>query len=256
MALDWTSAEPGRALKELRARRTIPGEWMPAQPGDPLKEIDTPALVVDLDKCEANMARLAAALAGTGVELRPHASTHKCAEIARRQVEAGAVGVCCLKLGEAEALLAGSVKDVLITNQIVGEAKMRRAARVARAYAPARLGLCIDHIGVARQLAAICTAEQAVLDVYIEVDAGQNRSGTTDAASAVELADYLHGHPALRFRGLHAYAGLAQHRRGVPAPPRRRPGRRAAGGRRARRHRGRRAALRNGGGRGHGHLAR
>jgi D-serine deaminase-like pyridoxal phosphate-dependent protein len=216
MALDWTSAEPGRALKELRARRTIPGEWMPAQPGDPLKEIDTPALVVDLDKCEANMARLAAALAGTGVELRPHASTHKCAEIARRQVEAGAVGVCCLKLGEAEALLAGSVKDVLITNQIVGEAKMRRAARVARAYAPARLGLCIDHIGVARQLAAICTAEQAVLDVYIEVDAGQNRSGTTDAASAVELADYLHGHPALRFRGLHAYAGLAQHRRGVP----------------------------------------
>ena len=216
MALDWTSAPPGGVLKEFRPRRTIPSDWIPAQPGDLLKEIDTPALLVDLDKCEANMALLMATVAGTGVRVRPHAKTHKCAELARRQVDAGAIGVCCQKLGEAEVMLAGNVNDVLITNEIVGESKMRRLARVARAYAPARLGLCVDNIEIARQLALICLAEQVVLDVYIEVDVGQNRCGLTDPGSIVELARFLHADPSFTFRGLHAYSGLAQHRRGVP----------------------------------------
>jgi D-serine deaminase-like pyridoxal phosphate-dependent protein len=155
-------------------------------------------------------------VAGTGIALRPHSNAHKSVELARRQMAAGAVGVCCLKLGEAEAMLAGNIPEVLVTNQLVGEAKMRRAARVARAYAPARLGVCVDHVDVARQLAGICIAEQAVLDVYIEIDVGQNRAGIADLRGAVELAGYLHGNPAFRFRGLHAYSGLAQHRRGAP----------------------------------------
>jgi len=216
MALDWKASESGGVLREFRPRRSIPGDWIPAQPGDHLKEIDTPALILDLDKCEANLARLMAGVAGTAVRVRPHAKTHKCAELARRQISAGAVGICCQKLGEAEAMLAGDVNDVLITNEIVGEAKMRRLARVARGYAPARVGICVDNVEIARQLAAICTAEQVVLDVYIEIDVGQNRCGVSDPRAAAELARVVHGNPAFQFRGLHAYAGLAQHRRGVP----------------------------------------
>ncbi len=216
MALDWTTAEQSGVLKEFRPRRTIPSDWIPAQPGDALKEIDTPALIVDLDKCESNMARLMAAVAGTQLKVRPHAKTHKCAELARRQIEGGAVGICCQKLGEAEAMLANNITDVLITNEIVGEPKLRRLARVARAYAPARVGICVDSIEVARQLAAICTAEQVVLDVYVEIDVGQNRCGLSDPRFVVQLAQMLHDSPAFTFRGIHAYAGLAQHRRGVP----------------------------------------
>jgi len=105
---------------------------------------------------------------------------------------------------------------VLITNEIVGESKMRRLARVALAYNPARLGVCLDNIDIARQLAAICASEQAELDVYIEVDVGQNRCGLSDPQAVAELAGFLHGATVFHFRGLHAYSGLAQHRRGVP----------------------------------------
>jgi len=216
MALNWSTSDKGSVLKELRPRRTIPGDWIPAQPGDLLKEIDTPALIIDLDKCEANASKLMAHVAGTGVRVRPHAKTHKCAEIARRQVEAGAVGICCQKLGEAEAMLAGNINDVLITNEIVGESKMRRLARVARGYAPARVGICIDDLEIARQLAAICSAEQVVLDTYIEIDVGQNRAGVAAPQAAVALAHFLHENSSFQFRGLHAFSGLAQHRRGVP----------------------------------------
>jgi len=216
MALDWTTSKQGLAAKELRPRRTLPGDWIPAQVGDLLRDVDTPALIVDLDKCESNMAKLMAAVEGTQVRVRPHAKTHKCVELARRQVAAGAVGVCCQKLGEAEAMLAGHVSDVLITNEIVGESKLRRLARVARAYAPARLGVCIDSPEIARQLATICRAEQVALDVYVEIDVGQNRGGIAEARAAAAMARMLQDTSVFRFRGLHAYAGLAQHRRGVP----------------------------------------
>lgn len=216
MALDWTSSEQGGVLKELRPRRSVPGEWIPAQPGNLLKEIETPALIVDLDKCEANIARLRDAAAAAEVRVRPHAHTHRCSQLARRQIDAGAVGVCCLKLGEAEAMLAGGISDVLITNEIVGESKLRRLVRLARAYAPARVGVCVDHLEVARRLAGICQAERVTLDVYIDVDVGQNRSGVSDTQAATALARFLHDSVAFNFRGLQAYAGLAQHRRGVP----------------------------------------
>ncbi len=223
MALDWTAAgenptvaDTGSVIKELRPARLVPGDWVPARPGDLLKDVDTPALVLDLDRCEQNLSLLMAAAAGSPVRVRPHAKTHKCSELARRQIMAGAVGVCVQKLGEAEAMLAGGVNDVLITNEIVGEGKMQRLARLARAYAPARVGVCVDQIDVARRLAAVCQAEQAALDVYIEIDVGQNRCGVTEPHVAVAIARFLHGSPAFHFRGLHAYAGLAQHRRGVP----------------------------------------
>jgi D-serine deaminase-like pyridoxal phosphate-dependent protein len=198
------------------ARRSPPNDWIPAQPGDAIQEIDTPALILDLDKFEANLKRMADFAARAHVRIRPHAMVHKCAEIARRQINAFDGGICCQKLGEAEAMLAGDVTDILITSQVVGERKMRRLARLARHYAPARLGLCIDHPDVARQLAAVCEAEEARLEVYVDVDLGQNRGGVQTPEAAVELARILVSSPNLSLMGIHAFSSMAQYRRGAP----------------------------------------
>src|SRR2546427_11225563 len=106
---------------------------MPLSPhasiGIALDEVDTPALVLDMDALERNLLRMADAVKGSGVRLRPHAKSHKCAEIARRQIAAGAVGVCCQKVSEAEALAQGGGADAQVTNEIVGE---RTTARLPR----------------------------------------------------------------------------------------------------------------------------
>jgi len=89
-----------------------------------IAELDTPALVIDLDALERNLRRMAAFFAPLPCKLRPHAKTHKCTEIARRQVALGAIGITCAKLGEAEAMAAGGIEDILIANQVVGERKL------------------------------------------------------------------------------------------------------------------------------------
>ena len=114
----------------------------PAEPGMRLSDVETPALLIDLDAFERNVARLATRLSGTGVRLRPHAKTHKSAVIALRQMAAGAVGVCCQKVAEAEALVYAGVPDVLVSNQVVGSRKLARLAALAR---QARIGVCVDH---------------------------------------------------------------------------------------------------------------
>ena len=98
----------------------------PAEIGMPLDEVDTPALVIDLDVFERNLRRLSDRIAGSPVKARPHAKTHKCPVIALKQVELGAVGVCVQKVSEAEAMVYGGVRDVLVTNEIVGRQKLRR----------------------------------------------------------------------------------------------------------------------------------
>ncbi|MDA8110593.1 MAG: DSD1 family PLP-dependent enzyme [Betaproteobacteria bacterium] len=98
-----------------------------------LEDVDTPALVLELDAFERNLGRMAAALAGRGVRLRPHAKTHKCPTIARRQLLAGAAGVCCQTVAEAEAMVDGGIADVLVTNEVVGAPKLERLAAIARA---------------------------------------------------------------------------------------------------------------------------
>ena len=102
----------------------------PAAPGQRLEEVDTPALILDLDAFEANLRTLADAVRGTGVRVRTHAKTHKCPEVARRQMALGAVGACCQKVSEAEAMVAGGIGDVLVTNEIVGAPKVERLARL------------------------------------------------------------------------------------------------------------------------------
>lgn len=188
--------------------------WQPARPGDAVEDVDTPALLLDLDRFERNLARLMNAVGGR-LRVRPHAKSHKCVEIARRQVAAGCVGICVQKTSEAEPFLAGGIGDVLITNEVVGARKLRALADLAQQYPKARLGVCVDDVDVVRQLGRHCNDLEARLDVYVELDVGHARCGVATPEEVVPLARAIVGQGRLTFMGLHAYHGSAQHRRGV-----------------------------------------
>jgi D-threonine aldolase len=180
----------------------------PARVGVPIEEVDTPALLVDLEALEGNLLRMAKA--AEGVRLRPHAKSHKCAEIARAQIAAGAVGVCAQKVSEAEALVAGGVADVLVTNEIVGGGKLARLARLAR---EAKVAVLADDAGNVAALEAAARAERVRLDVLVEIDVGAHRCGVEPGGAALALAKAIAQRGSLRFAGLHAYHGAAQHLR-------------------------------------------
>jgi 3-hydroxy-D-aspartate aldolase len=182
----------------------------PARIGMRLDEVDTPALIVELDAFEHNLRALMDAVRASGVRVRPHAKTHKCPAIARQQVALGAVGVCCQKVSEAEALVDGGIDDILITNEIVGEQKVERLAALARR---ARIGVCVDHPLQVEQLARAAAAAHAGLDVYVELDVGQVRCGVTDVKDVLALVAQVQLQQPLRFAGLQAYHGRAQHLR-------------------------------------------
>jgi len=184
--------------------------WKAAQPGDPVTRIDTPALVLDLPAFERNLERMAAALRGSRARLRAHAKAHKCPEISLRQVALGAVGVCCQKVSEAAVFAAAGIGDILVTNEVMGEAKLARLAELARG---ARMGVLVDHERQVQALAAAMSAHGVTLDVYVEVDVGGARCGVAPGEEAVPLAKQIVASPALRFAGLQCYQGSAQHMR-------------------------------------------
>ena len=179
----------------------------PARIGERVEDLDTPALVVDLDAFERNIQTLNRSIAGR-VRVRAHAKTHKCPDIALLQVKAGAVGVCCQKVTEAEALVAGGVQDVLVTNELVGAKKVERLAALAR---HAKIGVCVENV---HNIAALVQAGYQG-DVYIELEIGMRRCGVEPGEPAVALARSITGAKGLRFAGLHAYHGRAQHVRSM-----------------------------------------
>ena len=148
----------------------------PASIGQPLAEVDTPALVLDLDAFEKNLATLNDSVKGR-VRVRPHAKTHKCPEVAKRQMALGAVGSCCQKVSEAEAMVEGGVRDVLVSNEIVGARKLARLAALSRR---AKIGVCIDSVHHLREL----KASGADVDVYVEIEVGMKRCGIAPGAPA------------------------------------------------------------------------
>ena len=182
--------------------------------GDPVESIDTPALVVDLDAMERNVAAMAAFARERGVRLRPHAKMHKCAEIARLQIRAGAVGVCVQKTSEAEALAAAGIHDIYISNEVIDPAKLARVAALARRI---RLAIAVDSSEGIERLARAVAAAGSTIDVFVEVDVGHGRCGAP-AAAAGQLAQHVVSHAppegGLRFAGVQAYHGSAQHLRG------------------------------------------
>lgn len=179
-----------------------------AKVGDPVAAIDTPALVVDLDALERNIAAMAAFARERGVALRPHAKTHKCSAIARLQVAAGAVGVCVQKVGEAEAMADGGVADIYISNEVVDPAKL---ARVAALAGRVRLAIAVDSALGAERLADALRAAGTRCAVFVEIDVGQGRCGVAPTAAGT-LAQQIVAH-GLAIAGLQAYHGRAQHLR-------------------------------------------
>jgi len=181
--------------------------------------IDTPAAVIDLDAMERNIARMAAFAQRHGMRWRPHAKLHKSAEIALLLERAGACGHCVQKPSEAEALAAGGVRDLFISNQVIAPHKLLRVARLAAQLAASggRLALAVDsHEGITRLARAMAQAgSDAGMDVLVEIDVGQGRCGVPPGPEAAALARSIAAQPRLAFAGLHAYHGRAQHLRGV-----------------------------------------
>lgn len=173
------------------------------------REIATPALVLDLDALEANVAAMAGWAQRSGIALRPHAKTHKCAAIGRLQMKAGALGLCCAKLAEAEALAAAGLDRFLLTSPVVGARKLERLLRLAARCAD--LMVVVDDADNARALAAAAEAAGCDLGVLIDVDIGQRRTGVTDPAQALPLAEIVAAAPRLSLNGVQGYAGQVQH---------------------------------------------
>lgn len=172
-----------------------------------IEDLDTPVLLLDAAALERNIARMRDLAAGAGVALRPHAKTHKSPMVARMQIEAGAVGVCCAKLGEAEVLAAEGVPDILITTAVVGESKTMRLMAVA---AQCRVGVVTDSERNIAELGGAARTAGQPLDVVVEVDVGQGRCGVAPGPEAARLARLIADNPWLRFRGLQGYQGKIQ----------------------------------------------
>jgi 3-hydroxy-D-aspartate aldolase len=180
----------------------------PAYPGMPLSEVDTPALLLDLDAFERNLKRMANAVSAAGVRLRPHAKTHKSPIIALKQIALGAVGQCCQKVSEAVVMVEGGVHDVLVSNEVIGPRKLDRLAALSR---QARVIGCVDNpVGVSA-MAAAAERHNARLDVIVEINVGASRCGVDPGEPAVALAQAIAREKHLRFAGLQAYQGRAQH---------------------------------------------
>lgn len=172
-------------------------------------DLNTPVLVLDVGALDRNIAAMAALVASHGVALRPHAKTHKSVDIARRQIAAGAVGVCCAKIGEAEVLADGGVTGILITSPVAAPAAVDRLARLA-ATAQGLMAV-VDHPGVAGRIDATLADAGARLDVIIDIDPGIARTGVASAEAAVALARVISDAPNLAYRGVQFYCGSQQH---------------------------------------------
>jgi D-serine deaminase-like pyridoxal phosphate-dependent protein len=174
--------------------------------------IPTPAAVLDLDAFDRNVAKMAARAKAAGLALRPHAKSHKTSAIAHRQIAAGAVGICCAKLAEAEAMAAAGIGAILVTSPIAGAAQAERAAKLARDLSDFRI--VVDHPDGVEELAA---AAQGQIQVLIDVDPGMGRTGVHDAAQAVEVFRAIAAQPNLKLLGVQCYGGHWQHIAGANA---------------------------------------
>jgi len=182
----------------------------PAIPGMREDEIDTPALVIDLDAFEYNLDTMAAKLAPTGAKLRAHAKTHKSPVIAKLQMARGAVGNCTQKVAEAEVLAWGGIPDVLVSNEVVGTSKLARLCALARI---AKVAVCADDEAQVSAIEAAAEAAGIRMTVLVEIDVGAARCGVAPGPDAVALAQKIAASKHLIFGGLQAYHGSAQHKR-------------------------------------------
>ncbi len=196
----YTAAEMREAALEGTVRTGI-SKW----------ELDTPALCVDLDKMEENVAKMQATLKKNGIASRPHAKTHKCAAIAKHQLATGSIGICCAKVSEAEALFEHGVRPLLMTTSNPTPSKIRRAIKLRKANSS--FIQAVDEEQNARDLSAAAKEAGLVADVVIDVAVG-TRTGIPPGDGAVALAKLVDTLPGLKLRGMLSYDGGVQHVKG------------------------------------------
>ncbi|MCL2001770.1 MAG: alanine racemase, partial [Planctomycetes bacterium] len=173
-----------------------------------IQQIETPALILDSDLFEENIRIMKDFTDANGIQLRPHYKSHKCAWIAHRQIEAGAKGITCATLSEAEDLAQAGIKDILIANVVPQISKIPRVARLAGAC---RLGICVDNPENIRALSAAAAFAGTTVHVLIEYDVGMKRCGTLEPEEFLALAKLIDASPHLVFDGIQAYAGQLSH---------------------------------------------
>lgn len=183
-----------------------------ARPGDPLSAVDTPSLILDLDAFEDNLRTMQVLAERHGVALRPHGKAHKCPEIALRQIALGATGICCQKVSEAVPFVAAGVRDILISNEVVGQAKLALLARLAK---QAQITVCVDHPRAVQALSAMMVEHGASVKVLVELDIGQKRCGVQTPDEAMVLIQLVQKLPNISFAGVQAYHGGLQHKRSL-----------------------------------------
>lgn len=173
-----------------------------------LESLRTPAVIIDRAKAIRNVERMQAGATARGIRLRPHAKTHKSPVVARWQIERGAVGICCAKLGEAEVFADAGIADIRVPYPI----NPANADRVIALLDRTRLSFIVDHPVVAKQWSEAMSRAKREVDVLVKVDVGFHRCGIDPAASAaVEMITAVAAMPGLRFKGLLAHAGHAYH---------------------------------------------
>lgn len=182
----------------------------PATPGMALADVDTPALLIDLDAFERNLKKMADAVAKAGVKLRPHAKTHKSPVIGLKQMALGAVGLCCQKVSEAEVMVIGGIPDVYVSNEVMGARKLDRLAAMAH---QARVMVAVDNEAAIEALGTAARKADVTLRTLVEINVGANRCGVEPGAPAVALAERVAREKGLAFAGLQSYQGRAQHLR-------------------------------------------
>ncbi len=188
----------------------VPAIAPAARPGDRLDQVDTPSLVLDLDAFEENLRTMQVLAERHGVALRPHAKAHRCPDIALRQIALGAQGVCCQKVTEAACFVSAGVRDIHISNEIVGPAKLDLLARLA---AHANITVCVDNLRALHGLSEALVRHNSTVGVLVELDIGQKRCGVQTPQEAIALAQAVQQLPQVRFDGIQAYHGGIQHKR-------------------------------------------
>ncbi|MBM3611546.1 MAG: DSD1 family PLP-dependent enzyme, partial [Alphaproteobacteria bacterium] len=184
------------------------GYDIPAAPGMAEADIQTPCLVVDLAALERNIAKMQRFADQMGVRLRVHGKMHKSADVALMQIAAGAVGICCQKVSEAEAFARAGVKDILVSNEVRDPAKIDRLARLPRL---ARTIVCVDDIASVPELSAAATRHGTTIECLIEIDCGAGRCGVTNTPAVLQIARAIAAAPGLELSGIQAYQGAMQH---------------------------------------------
>jgi D-serine deaminase-like pyridoxal phosphate-dependent protein len=178
--------------------------WNTPDPGALKSRIPTPALLIDLEAMEHNLARMADFFRHQTSRLRPHFKTHKCPILAHKQIQAGAIGITCAKLSEAEVLVETGISSLLIANQVVDPAKIARLAQLA---SQCQLIVAVDDAANLRQISEITSRLGSVIEVVIEIDVGLGRSGVQPGEAALPLAQLASGLPGVHFAGLLGYEG-------------------------------------------------